>query len=275
VRRFILIIFIAWVAAAAEGRAGPTAPAPVTAAAKIAVLLHDSTASAEIVRFTDPREAPVRIVRGRGRSVPIKPALDVQRGGATPSAAPGIAAERLRAAPASSTPEVVIFAGGDPVTILRGTVAAVARDLPSAAPGADFGLYGAPGGADLDRVAFAVDGAESSHGADPGMWRPELGGPQGPMQVSAAAAIDSGDGDRFDMAANRQLGRAYLALLFGRYGNWADAVTAYNWGPGNLDEWIAEGRPAAELPLGVERYRDRVLRDGGIRPGNALSPAGR
>src|SRR2546421_11955474 len=39
----------------------------------------------------------------------------------------------------------------------------------------------------LDRVASAVDGAESSHGKDIAMWRPDLSGPQGPMQVSEAA----------------------------------------------------------------------------------------
>ncbi len=61
------------------------------------------------------------------------------------------------------------------------------------------------------------------------------------MQVSAAAAIDLGGGDRFDLTQNRLLGRAYLARLYRRYGNWPDAVAAYNWGPGNLDAWIATG----------------------------------
>src|SRR5215469_3367341 len=50
----------------------------------------------------------------------------------------------------------------------------------------------------LDRVAQAVDGAESSHGADLAMWRPDPAGPQGPMQVTEAAATDVGGGDRFD-----------------------------------------------------------------------------
>jgi hypothetical protein len=61
----------------------------------------------------------------------------------------------------------------------------------------------------LDRVALAVDGAESSHGADAKMWRPEVDGPQGLMQVSAAAAMDVGNGDRFDPGENRALGRAW------------------------------------------------------------------
>ena len=62
-----------------------------------------------------------------------------------------------------------------------------------------------------DRVAAAVDGAESSHGQDLAMWRPDPSGPQGPMQVTAAAATDVGGGDRFDEAKNRAIGRAYLA----------------------------------------------------------------
>ena len=93
------------------------------------------------------------------------------------------------------------------------------------------------------------------------MWRPELDGPQGPMQVSAAAALDVGGGNRFDMHENRLLGRAYLARMYQRYGNWPDALAAYNWGPGNLDAWIAAGRLAERLPLETSRYITLVLRN--------------
>jgi hypothetical protein len=81
------------------------------------------------------------------------------------------------------------------------------------------------------------------------------------MQVTAAAAFDVGGGDRFALAQNRALGRAYLAQMYRRYGNWQDAIAAYNWGPSNLDAWIGGGRPAEKLPLAVERYRNRVLRE--------------
>ena len=150
--------------------------------------------------------------------------------------------------------QVVTFADprDRPVSILRGSVF---RRMP------ETELFGPASAADLDRVAFAVDGAESSHGADLRMWRPEPSGPQGPMQVTAAAAVDVGGGDRFDLAENRALGRAYLARMYRRYGNWPDAIAAYNWGPGNLDAWISGGRAADKLPLEVERYRDRVLRE--------------
>ncbi len=122
----------------------------------------------------------------------------------------------------------------------------------------------ASAGGILDRIAYGVDGAELSHGGDPGMWRSEPNGPQGPMQVSAAAAADVGGGDRFDETENRALGRAYLAHMFRRYGTWPDAVAAYNWGPGHLDEWIGGGRPADKFPAAVERYRVRVLGTSGL-----------
>jgi hypothetical protein len=127
----------------------------------------------------------------------------------------------------------------------------------------------------LDRVALAVDGAESSHGADPAMWRPDPSGPQGPMQVSEAAASDVGGGDRFDMAQNRSLGRAYLAQLYRRYGNWPDAIAAYKWGVGNMDAWVGAGRPPDQLLAGVAAYVARVLSESGLCEAAETTGAGR
>ena len=193
----------------------------------------EKTETAEIVTFADSRRSAVRILRGDSEhalvmSGPVRPA--------------------------AMTMQLVTFANlrDRPVSILRG---------PSFQVAAEAELFGPASVADLDRVAFAVDGAESSHGADLRMWRPEPGGPQGPMQVSAAAAFDVGGGDRFDLAQNRTLGRAYLAQMYRRYGNWLDAIAAYNWGPGNLDAWIGGGRAADKLPLAVEHYRNHVLRE--------------
>jgi hypothetical protein len=125
----------------------------------------------------------------------------------------------------------------------------------------------------LNRVAFAVDGAESSHGADAAMWRPDPAGPEGPMQVSAAAASDVGGGDRFDLDQNRALGRAYLAALYRRYRNWPDAIAAYNWGIGHLNAWVKAGRPPDRVAAGVVAYLQRVMRDSGLCP--APSPIDR
>ena len=234
---------------ASQGVPSPNVAAPYEA------LIRRHANNIEIVTFADRRLAPVRVVRGTG--LPARPVAPA------PLAVPSAAGARP---PTRPQPQVVSFADQRqaPVTVLRGMPAAgIGLPPPSVADGSDIDLFAAAGAADLDRVAFAVDGAESSHGADLAMWRPQPDGPQGPMQVSAAAAADSGGGDRFDLAQNRQLGRAYLARLHRRYGNWPDAVAAYNWGPGNLDLWIAGGRPPAGLPVEVAHYRDRVLGDGG------------
>ena len=121
---------------------------------------------------------------------------------------------------------------------------------------------------ELNRVAYAVEGAESSHGANAAMWRIEPTGPQGPMQVSEKAAVDVGGGNRFDIEQNRTLGRAYLDLLRRRYGNWVDAISAYNWGMSRVDSWIKEGRPTGRLLPGVARYVRRVLNESGLPPLN-------
>jgi hypothetical protein len=125
---------------------------------------------------------------------------------------------------------------------------------------ADAGSPTEDGSAGLDRMAVAVDGVESSYGTDPLMWRVDPDGPQGPMQVSAAAASDAGGGNRFDDVQNRALGRTYLSGLYRHYGNWPDAVAAYNWGPGNMDTWIGRGRAADGMPAAVALYRLRVMR---------------
>src|SRR5204862_475498 len=80
--------------------------------------------------------------------------------------------------------------------------------------------------------------------------------------------LDVGGGNRFDLRENRLLGRAYLAQMFQRYGNWSDALAAYNWGPGNLEAWIAAGRPAERLPSETARYVRRVLRDALVASAN-------
>jgi len=208
------------------------------------------------VRFQDPRSAPVKVVRGPSReptrsTVAALEVLSFGPGGAqkVTVARGATGGEPSRAMQA----EVITFAGPSrgSVTVFRGIT------------GQEFtaDLFAPAEDGELDRIAFAVDGVESGHGAELAMWRPRLEGPQGPMQVSLAAALDVGGGDRFDLRQNRLMGRAYLAQMFRRYGNWADAHAAYNWGPRNLDVWIATGRSADRRPIGVVRYVARVLRE--------------
>jgi hypothetical protein len=161
--------------------------------------------------------------------------------------------------PAMRIPLVTVFAAWAAFSVFDAASAQA-----GSAPAARWVPLVSGGAAALDRIAYGVDGAESSHGTDPRMWRQDPAEPQGPMQVSAAAAADVGGGDRFDEQQNHALGRAYLAQMYRRYGSWFDAVAAYNWGPGNMDSWISGGRPFDKLPLSVEQYRIRVLLGAGL-----------
>jgi hypothetical protein len=218
---------------------------------------------AETVYFGDRRGPSVRLVRGSApvASQPSREVVSfgtgradhvtVVRGMAAPLTAGAV---RQAALVPANRVEKISFAD-DPrstVTVVRGSALRAAYSVD---------LFGPASAGEIDRIAFAVHGVESRHGTDPRMWRPELDGPQGPMQVSAAAALDVGGGDRFDLRQNRLLGRAYLAQMFRRYGNWPDALSGYNWGPGNTDQWIAAGRRPEKMPLETVRYIERVLRD--------------
>ena len=224
-------------------------------------------ASVETVYFPNRPQAPVKIVRasprGEDRSVRSEIVsfgdgaanrVTVVRGSTDPAASVSANPTREGAPARRSAIERVEFAGlSATVTVMRGSSGL--RDLFST------DLFGSANAGEFDRIAHAVHGAESSHGTDLRMWRPDPNGPQGPMQVSAAAALDVGGGNRFDLGENRRLGRAYLARMFSRYGNWPDALAAYNWGPGNVDHWIAAGRITGRLPAETVRYIERVLRD--------------
>ena len=256
----LAVVVLACAIGSAAGRhaahRGAVQPRPPTAAPKGPLVV-------ETISFGDLMGNAVRVVRGPGKSAlsPASPGrsetvsfgpgdgehVTVLRGGVlspvgAPDPAPQIRSEKISFTdPAQQA-----------VTVVRGA--------PTPESFAMY-LFGPANGGELDRIAFAVEGAESRHGADLRMWRPEPDGPQGPMQVGAAAAFDVGGGDRFDLQQNRRLGRAYLAQMFLRYGNWPDALAAYNWGPGNMDQWIGGGRRATELPLETARYVARVLKD--------------
>lgn len=58
--------------------------------------------------------------------------------------------------------------------------------------------------------------------------------------------------DPTDVNQNIQGGIAYLAQLYQKYGNWQDALAAYNWGPSNVDS-------SSSIPSSVAGYVSTVL----------------
>jgi hypothetical protein len=63
----------------------------------------------------------------------------------------------------------------------------------------------------------------------------------------------SGEESLYDPAINLRLGLRYLSQLVRQFGDLRTALTAYNYGPTRVSEWLAEGKP---LPL---TYANRIL----------------
>jgi len=209
--------------------------------------------SVETVYFGEEQQRSVKVVRGTDVAGGLRMRRDVMTFGGGTAQQVVVFRGIVEPSSVSAPPEETADRARPSATMLRGGM--TLRGLSPA------DLFGPADEEQLGRIAEAVHGVESRYGTDLRMWRLDnLSGPQGPMQVSAAAAFDVGGGNRFDIYENLLLGRAYLARLFRRFGNWSDTLAAYNWGPGNVDQWIARGRNTAQLPGETTRYIERVLR---------------
>lgn len=108
-------------------------------------------------------------------------------------------------------------------------------------------------------IAIGVFGAESSFGRNTG---PSSAGAIGPMQVMPGTMTDPGFGVKpaqnqsYDELA--RVGMEYLAAMKNKYGNYNDALVAYNWGPGNADKWKQRGARPDQLPAETFNYLRKV-----------------
>lgn len=112
-------------------------------------------------------------------------------------------------------------------------------------------------------LALAVATAESSMNPN----AVSSAGAQGLFQLEPATAAQLGVTDPFDPVQSANGGTAYLAQLYAEYGNWEDALTAYNWGPGNVSKYGADAAPAS-----TQSYVANVLSNAGLT-GEISNPA--
>lgn len=98
-------------------------------------------------------------------------------------------------------------------------------------------------------------------GGDPNAVSPK--GAEGTMQVMPATQTDPGFGVKpaqsKDPAELERVGNDYLETMVKRYGNEIHGLAAYNWGPGNVDKWLAAGGDMRKLPTETRLYIADVL----------------
>lgn len=68
--------------------------------------------------------------------------------------------------------------------------------------------------------------------------------------------------DRFDPANNIGAGTSYMRQLYDKYGNWPDAIAAYNAGPGRVDR-VKAG--TSTMPAETQAYVPGVLKRAGMQ----------
>jgi len=111
--------------------------------------------------------------------------------------------------------------------------------------------------AQLDQIVANVIQAESG-GRQTDANGNTLTSPKGAlglMQLMPATAAQLGV-DPNDAQQNVAGGRKNLTQLYIRFGNWSDALAAYNWGPGNVSNALKTG---ASFPPQVVAYTDGIL----------------
>lgn len=97
---------------------------------------------------------------------------------------------------------------------------------------------------------------QAESGGDPNAVSPK--GAIGLTQLMPDTAQGLGVDPR-DPEQNLRGGAQFLSQLRQKYGRDDFALAAYNWGPTNVDRWIATGADPAKLPADTRQYVSRVL----------------
>jgi hypothetical protein len=177
---------------------------------------------------------------------------------AAPSAAAVTPLAPPQASPAASAPDgrSVELPGTEQTQLLRGETRSAAGNI----------VRHPRDRSALDTIAGGVEWAESrgQHTDESGQVKVNpKSGATGLMQLLPSTARDLGV-DPNDESQNAAGGRRYLGEMYDKYGNWDDAIAAYNWGPGNVDKWIKGGHDPSKLPAETQRYVSQVLAHSGL-----------
>jgi hypothetical protein len=119
----------------------------------------------------------------------------------------------------------------------------------------------------------AIEVAVQESGLNPNAVSPA--GAQGVMQLMPATAAQLGVTDPFNPAQNVNGGVQYLSQLYAQYGSWDLALAAYNWGPGNVNNALAQNpsNPLSLAPSETQNYVSSVLTGAGGNYSTTITPS--
>lgn len=131
----------------------------------------------------------------------------------------------------------------------------------------------------LDREALHSKQMAAESAGDPNAVSHK--GAQGLMQLMPGTAGDMEKAlglppgaTRADPAANEKAGRMYMDQMLQKYGDQRLALAAYNWGPGNVDKWLASGADMSKVPAETKDYVTKILGNNALAGLNGQAPAG-
>jgi len=116
-------------------------------------------------------------------------------------------------------------------------------------------IQAAAGAAGVTPALVAGVMAQESRGRDDAVSSARA---RGPMQLMPGTAKDLGVTDAHDADQAVPAGARYLKQQLDKYGDEKLALMAYNWGPGNVDNWIKAGSDPAKVPTETRDYVRKV-----------------
>lgn len=109
--------------------------------------------------------------------------------------------------------------------------------------------------------------AQQESSLNPNAYNPKSGA-TGLLQLEPATAAQYGvtGAALLDPAQNASAGANYLADLYQQFGDWATALAAYDWGPGNVEAAQAAYGPnwLAAAPAETQNYVSSILASAGL-----------
>lgn len=95
----------------------------------------------------------------------------------------------------------------------------------------------------LSTESGGVNGLTSSKGA------------AGLLQLMPGTAADLGVTDSMNVDQNLDAGYRYANQMYNKYGDWGQALAAYNWGQGNMDAYLKTGQGLKGQPMPTETIK--------------------